>query len=168
MDMSLLSLLVLVSVALIATLWKGRWQLLISGFKQSGNLVRQVWLRLILGFTLGGLIKVLIPSSMIMEWLGPTSGFKGILIASAAGALITGGPYVSLPIVTSLYTAGAGVGPVIAFLVAVPSLSLPNLFTWHIPFLGTRIALSRYIVGIFIPPVVGLAGGAIYQLIIAV
>ena len=168
MDVSLLSLLVLVSLALAATFWKGRWQLLISGFKQSGNLVRQVWLRLILGFTLGGLIQVLIPSSLIMEWLGPASGLKGILIASAAGVFITGGPYVSLPIVTALYTAGAGVGPVIAFLVAVPSVSLPNLFTWSIPFLGTRIALSRYIVGIFIPPVVGLAGGAIYNLITAV
>ena len=167
MDVTLLILVALVGVAIMATLWKGGWQLLIPGFKQAGQLVRMVWPRLLLGFALGGLVKVLIPSSLIIEWLGPTSGLKGILIASYAGIIMTGGPYVSLPIVASIYTAGAGVGPVIAFLASMNMVSLPGLFTWSMPFLGAKIALTRYVVCFFLPPLVGLAGGAIYQLITA-
>ena len=164
MDLTLLILLVMVSVALVATLWVGRWPLLFTGFKRAGQLAWGIWPRLLLGFTLGGLIKVLIPSSLIMEWLGPASGLKGILIASYAGIFMTGGPYVTLPVVTALYSAGAGAGPVIAFLVSVPSVSIVNLFSWSLPFLGGRIALTRYTIGFFIPPIIGLVGGAIYRL----
>jgi uncharacterized membrane protein YraQ (UPF0718 family) len=167
MDITLLVLISMVGVAIFATLWKGGWQLLILGFKRAGQLVSTIWVRLLLGLTLGGLTKVLIPSSLIVEWLGPASGLKGILIGSYAGIFITGGPYVTIPIITSIFTAGAGAGPVIAFLVSWNSVSLPHLFTWSIPFLGTKLALTRYIVAFFIPPLVGLAGGAIYQLMSA-
>ncbi len=155
-------------LAIVAAFWKGRWQLVISGFKQASRTVRLIWLRLLLGITLGGLIRVLIPSTLIAEWLGPASGLKGILIGSYTGLLMGGGPYVTLPIVASIYTAGAGVGPTIALLASTSLVSLQPLFTWQIPFLGTKIALIRYIVCLFIPPFIGLAGNAIYQLLTAI
>lgn len=167
MDITLLILVAMVAVAIVATLWKGGWRLLFSGFKQAVQLVRTVWFRLILGLTLGGLVKVLIPGELIVEWLGPASGLKGIFIGAYAGIFMTGGPYVTLPIVAALFTAGAGAGPVIAFLASVPSVSLPMLFTWQMPFLGTKIALTRYIVTFFLPPLIGLVGGAVYQLLTA-
>jgi len=135
--------------------------------KQAGGLFKSMWFRLILGFTLGGFIQVLIPSDLIAQWLGPASGMKGIFIASYAGFIMTGGPYVSLPVIASIYAAGAGVGPVIALLVSNNLLSLPGLFTWQIPFLGARIALTRYVICLFLPPVIGLVGGLVYQLIAA-
>lgn len=166
MDITLLILVALVFIAIVAALWKGRWQLLLSGFKQTGQLLRTVWLRLLLGLILGGLVQVLIPSSLILEWLGPASGLKGILIGAYAGMIVGGsGPYVALPIVASFLAAGAGVGPVIALLASLNLIGLRGLFVWQIPFLGAKLALTRYVVSFFIPPIVGLAGVAIYQLI---
>lgn len=165
MDIALWVLVGMVFVAAVAALWKGGWRLLVSGLKQAGLTFKSIWLRLVLGFTLGGLIQVLIPSHLMAEWLGPASGLKGILIGSYAGVVMTGGPYVTLPIVASVYAAGAGPGPVIALLASMNLLSLPGLLTWAIPFLGAKIALSRYVVSIFIPPLIGLAGAAVFRLL---
>jgi uncharacterized membrane protein YraQ (UPF0718 family) len=165
MDIALLILVVLVSLAIFAALWKGRWQLLISGLKQASMNFRSIWFRILIGVTFGGLIQVLLPTELVAQWLGPASGLKGILIGSYAGILISGGPYISLPIVASVYAAGAGVGPIIAFLVSFHLIDIRMLVAWQIPFLGTKIALTRYIVCLFIPPIVGLAGSALYQLL---
>lgn len=137
--------------------------MLLSGFREGALTFKSIWVRLVLGFSLGGLIQVVIPSPVIAEWLGPASGVKGILIGSYAGIIITGGPYVTLPVVASIFAAGAGAGPVIALLTSMNLLSLPGLLTWAIPFMGVRLALSRYIVCLVIPPIVGLAGSAIYE-----
>lgn len=152
-------------IAIAAAFLIGGRQLIDSGFTQAGHLFKTVWLRLILGFTLGGLIQVLVPRALIAKWLGPTSGLKGILIGSYTGIIFTGPPYVTLPIVASLYRAGAGVGPIIALLTGQQLLGLQNFLVWQIPFLGMGIPLARYIVGLFITPLVGLAGAAVFRII---
>ncbi len=166
MDISLLSLLVMLFVAIAIAFWKGGWQLIISGFAQAIQTFRAMWSRVLLGMMFGGLIKVLIPSALIAEWLGPASGLKGILIGAYAGGIITGGPFVFIAIIASIYTAGAGVGPIIAFLTGHGLVGIQGLIIWQIPFLGTKMALTRYIVCFFIPPFVGLAGAVVYQLLI--
>ena len=123
-----------------------------------------VWLRLLLGFTLGGLVRVLIPSALIAKWLGQTSGLKGILIGSYIGVIMLGGPYVTLPVIASIYSAGAGVGPVIALLTGPTLLGIQMLVVWQIPFLGVEIPLARYIACLLIPPLVGLAGAAVFRI----
>ncbi|MFC2001831.1 hypothetical protein ACFLUZ_04930 [Chloroflexota bacterium] len=166
MDIILLVLVTLVFIAIVIALVKGGWQLLFSGFAQTVQLIRTVWLRLLLGITLGGLIKVLIPASLVLDWLGPASGLRGILIASYAGVLIGGGgPYVALPVFISLLAAGAGISQVIALLAAWNLINLQNLIVWQMPFLGTKLALSQYLVFLFIPPFVGILGNYIYQII---
>ncbi len=165
LDRTLLFLLAMVLIAVAAAFWIGGWQLTISGLTQAGQLVQTVWLRLILGFILAGLVQVLIPHAVIAKWLGPTSGLKGLLIASYAGIILSGGPFVRLPIVASMYAAGAGVGPVIALLVSTQLIGFRRLITWDIPFLGAKMSLSRYVVCLFVPPLAGLVGGTVYQLL---
>jgi uncharacterized membrane protein YraQ (UPF0718 family) len=63
-----LFLVALVFMALAAAFWKGGWQLTILGLTQASQLIQTVWLRLLLGFTLGGLIQVLLPRDLIAEW----------------------------------------------------------------------------------------------------
>jgi len=164
MDLALLILLALLFIAIVTALWKGRWPLLFSGLKQTGSTFKSMWLRILLGMTLGGFIQVLIDPQWIADWLGPTSGLKGILIGSYAGIIMGGGPYVILPIIASIYKAGAGAGPVIALLIG-GTLNVQGLITWQIPLLGAKIALTRYFVCFFVPPLVGFAGGAVYQLL---
>ncbi len=167
MDISLLVLVGMVLIAIVTAFWKGRWPLLASGFKQAGLTLKMIWPRVLLGITLGGLIRVAVPSTLVAEWLGPASGLKGILIGSYAGILISGGPYITLPIILSVYAAGAGIGPIMALLTSVNLLGLQPLFAWQIPFLGAKITLIRYIICLFIPPLIGFAAAAVYQLLTA-
>lgn len=165
MDITLNILVSLVLIALAATFWKGGWQLTWLGLVQAGHVVETVWLRILIGFTLGGLMQVLIPHDIIARWLGPTSGIKGILIGSYTAIIFAGAPYVFLPVVASLYAAGAGVGPTIALLMGQSVLGLQTLITWQIPFLGVGIPLSKFIVCLFITPLVGFAGAAVFKLL---
>ncbi|MFC1985360.1 permease [Chloroflexota bacterium] len=163
LDKTLLLLVALVLLAAAATFWKGGWELTIFGLTQAGQLIQTIWLRLLLGFILGGVVQVLIPSALIAKWLGHASGLKGILIGSYTSIIIPGGPWVILPIVASIYRSGAGVGPVIALLTGRAMLGLHPLLVWQIPFLGAEIPLARYIACLFIPPFAGLTGKAVFQ-----
>lgn len=165
LDKTLLILAAMVATAVAATFWKGGWELTLLGFGQAGQLFQTVWLRLILGFTLGGLVQGLVPSAVIAKWMGHTSGFKGILIGSYIGVISPGAPYITLPIIAAIYRAGAGVGPVIALLTGQSLLGLQMLLVWQIPFLGVEVPLSRYIAGLFLPPLLGLAGRSVYNVI---
>ena len=165
LDRTLLLLGALVVIAMVAALSTGGWQLAFDGLKQAGQLANTVWLRLLVGFTLGGLVWVLIPSALVAKWLGHTSGLKGILIGSYIGVVMPGGPYVSLPVIASIYSAGAGVGPIIALLTGRVLLGIQLLVVWQIPFLGVGIPLARYIACLFIPPLVGLAGVAVFRMV---
>ncbi len=94
--------------------------------------------------------------------LEPEEAPQAIAYIAGVGYII-GGPCVTLPIMASIYAAGAGPGPVIALLVSTSLLSLPNLLTWQIPFVGVKISLVRYLLCLFVPPLIGLAGAAVYQ-----
>ena len=135
-----------------------------DGLVQAGRLFDSVWLRLLLGFTLGGLIRVLIPNAIVARWLGHTSGLKGIIIGSYLGILIPGGPFVFLPVTASIYKAGAGPGPIIALMAGRAMLGLNPLIVWQIPFLGLELPLARYIVCLFAPPLLGLAGTVVFRI----
>ena len=55
MDITLVILIVMLSVTLAIAFWKGRWQLIASGLKRGGNIFKSMWLRILIGITLGGL-----------------------------------------------------------------------------------------------------------------
>ena len=83
MDTGLIVLSILLTIAIIVAFYRGRWQLLMAGLKRAWQTFSSMWWRVSLGFLLGGLIQVLIPHDIIAEWIGPTSGIKGILISPA-------------------------------------------------------------------------------------
>lgn len=163
-DVALLIMIVLLVAALTVAFWKGRWVLVGAGLKQTGRTLKSMWFRILLGMMLGGFLQVLVPSASIAEWLGPTSGLKGILIGAYTGLFLSGGPYVVMPVVAAIYHAGAGAGPVIALL-AGGLLNVQGLITFYIPMLGVRLSLANYIICFFVPPLIGLAGGAVYHLL---
>ncbi|MBI2829872.1 MAG: permease [Chloroflexi bacterium] len=163
-DSALLTLVALLIAALVVAFWKGRWQLVWTALKQTGRNFRLMWFRILLGITFGGLIQVLVPKDLIAQWLGPASGLKGILIGSYVGLFVSGGPYVILPVIASIYNAGAGPAQVIALL-AGGMLHVQGVITWNIPFFGLRLSLAEYLISLVLPPLIGIAGGALYQLL---
>ena len=162
-DPTLLILVALLVVAVILAFVKGGSNAALQGIVQSGRLLESIWLRLPLGFILGGLIQVLIPRGLVSRWLGPASGIKGVLIGTLVSVILSGAPYVMLPIVASLYLAGAGPGPIIALCTGQTLLGLQNLIVWQIPFLGVGLPLARFIVSLLITPLVGLLGALVFK-----
>ena len=90
----------------------------LSGIKTGGKMLWDVLPILVFAFIIAGMVQVLIPREFIIKYLGAEAGFKGIMVGCVAGALTPGGPFVSFPIVASIWKAGAGIGTVVAFVTA--------------------------------------------------
>ena len=128
------------------------------GVGAGARLFGGVWVNLLLGFALAGFVEVLLPRDALLRWMGGESGFRGIATGWVAGLLVPGGPYVSFPIAAGLLRAGAGAGPLIAFIAAKTLLSPVRMLTYEAPLLGWPLTLARLIPGLLVPPVLGLAG----------
>ncbi len=113
-------------------------------------------------FVVIGFSEVLVPRETIAAWLGKSSGWKGLLIASGVGSLIPGGPFVSFPLIASLYRAGAGLGPVVAFVTAWSLWSLSRL-PMEFAILGPRLMLARLASTFFFPPLAGLIATLLFE-----
>ncbi|GAI01127.1 unnamed protein product [marine sediment metagenome] len=81
----------------------------ILGLKSAGNLLLQIIPLLIFAFIVAGMVQHLVPVEMMSKWVGTESGFRGILIGTAIGGSMLGGPYVCLPIAAGLLRVGASV-----------------------------------------------------------
>lgn len=110
---------------------------------------------LLLGFTIAGLLQVLLPRDVIARWMGADSGWRGLLAGSFAGMLTPGGPFTHFPILASFLKAGAGIGPVSAYIAGWALLGINRIVVWEMPILGWKFVLARAAACIFVPPVCG-------------
>src|SRR4051794_20397717 len=74
--------------------------------------------RLALGVVGSGYLAEVLPQALIANWLGPSSGFTGMVLAWLAGALTPGGPVVGFAIGATALKGGAGVPQVIVYSIA--------------------------------------------------
>lgn len=81
---------------------------------------------LLLGVFTAGIIKTLIPESLIRVWLGGNS-LRSNFVASIFGALMYFATLTEVPIVKAFLDMGMGKGPALALLLAGPALSLPSM-----------------------------------------
>jgi uncharacterized membrane protein YraQ (UPF0718 family) len=105
---------------------------------------------------LASIVEVMLPKSVVERWLGVGSGFKGIAVASFAGAFTPGGPFLAFPMVLALYRAGADWAPLITYITSWSILSMPRLLVFEIPFVGGELASVRYLSTLILPPIAGL------------
>jgi uncharacterized membrane protein YraQ (UPF0718 family) len=118
---------------------------------------------LVLGFLLAGFLHVLLPQELISHWMGQGAGVKGLWIGTAAGMLTPGGPFTHFPILASFLSKGAGVGPICAYIAAWALIGLNRFFVWELPILGPQVALVRFAVSTWVPPLIGWLGGSLYR-----
>lgn len=107
----------------------------VDGLKQAMFMAMQILPLLIFAFIIAGMVRVLLPHDIILKWIGDESGIKGILIGAIAGAVIPGGPYVSMPIVVGLLRSGASMGTMVAYMTgwslwAFSRLPMEVRYTW--------------------------------------
>lgn len=151
---------VVLAILIGLALWRGGGSLQ-KGLVSGGKTLLTTLPLLVLAFAVAGLVQILAPKEIIVKWLGAEAGFKGILIGSLAGGLTPGGPFVSFPIVASLYKAGASVGTVVAFVTAW-SLWAVHRLPMEMGLVGPKLALARFATTLVVPPLAGLLAQAVF------
>lgn len=112
---------------------------------------------LLLGVFAAGMIKALIPESMIQQWLGGNS-IRSNLIASVLGALMYFATLTEVPIIKAFLDMGMGRGPVLALLLAGPALSLPSMMV-IVRVMGFKKGLTYIALVIIMATITGLGFG---------
>ena len=132
----------------------------IAGLKNAWAMTWQIIPLLVFAFIMAGLVQVLLPKDLLSTWVGASSGLRGIIIGTLAGAVTPGGPYVSLPIVAGLLSAGAGVGTMVAFLTSWSLWAVARL-PMEIGIIGWKFTLIRILSVLIFPPLAGLLANLI-------
>jgi len=127
-----------------------------KGISFGWNVLKRNIVVLALAFLIVGFVDVLAPQSLIERFLGPDSGWSGLLLAEAIGMLLPGGPYAVFPIIGLLYAAGAGLGPVVTLIASYSLLAFLTV-TFELPFMGWRFTAVRMGIGLLVPLLVGAA-----------
>ena len=94
--------------------------------EQVADIVRKVWLYVLIGVLIGAAIHNYIPADIISAILGQQNIFS-VLIATFAGIPMYADIFGTLPIAEALVGKGVGLGTVLSFMMAVTALSLPSL-----------------------------------------
>ena len=159
-------LLMLTVAAVLAALawWRGGESLLRAGLSEGVDQFVRYALLIAVSFLAAGFAQVLIPSEWIRGALGRDSGMRGIALATAAGIATPAGPFVSLPIATTLLRAGAEPAAVVTYLTAWSLLAVHRLVAWEVPLLGARFALVRYAICAALPVLAGLLTRGLWRL----
>jgi uncharacterized membrane protein YraQ (UPF0718 family) len=126
-----------------------------EGFLAGGRLLWDILPKLLLAFVAAGMIGIVLPREFLSRWLGEDSGLRGLLLATAAGAVTPGGPFVQFPIVAALYQAGAGIAPLMAYITAWSLLGINRFLAYEVPLLGWRLAACRMAASLVFPLVIG-------------
>ena len=151
----------IVFVALVVVaIWRGGGSLP-KGLTFGGKTFLSTLPLLVFAFGIAGLVQILVPREFIVKWLGAGAGFKGILIGTVAGGFTPGGPYVSFPIVASLYKSGASVGTVVAFVTAWSVWAVAR-FPMEMGLVGPKLAIARFLSTLIVPPLAGLFAQAAF------
>jgi len=128
-----------------------------TGWRQ----LRPLLLRLPLALLAAAFLITLLPEEAVVAYLGESSGWQGVLLASLFGGLLPGGPAVSFPLVLVLIDEGAGTAQLIALLTAWSVLAFHRVAAHELPTLGARYTLARLLASAPLPIVAGALAGAL-------
>ncbi len=90
------------------------------------DIVKKVWLYILIGVGIGAAIHNWIPESIITALLGQDKWYS-VLLATIVGIPMYADIFGTLPIAEALVGKGVGIGTALAFMMGVTALSLPSL-----------------------------------------
>lgn len=111
------------------------------------DIVKKVWLYIIVGVFLGALIHNVVPESLIQSVLGANHWYS-VPLATLIGIPIYADIFGMLPIAEALFAKGVGLGTVLSLMMAVTALSLPSILLLKRVIKPKLLALFVGIVGI--------------------
>ncbi|MDL2221054.1 permease [Parabacteroides sp. OttesenSCG-928-N08] len=114
-------------------------------------------------FFIAGVIAVFISQGAVLKYFGANAKkWLSYTVAAVSGAILAVCSCTILPLFTSIYKRGAGLGPAIAFLYSGPAISILSIIlTWRI--LGTEMGVARMIGAVVFSVVIGLIMSFIYR-----
>jgi hypothetical protein len=118
--------------------------------------------RVLAGCLLGAFIAEILPHEKVSRALGPKSGLKGLLIGTAFGAILPGGPFTAYPVAAALLTVGADFGATIAMVVSWTLIGYGRAVAWELPILGADFTLWRIVISLPIPVLAGALGRFVF------
>ena len=90
------------------------------------DIIKKVWLYIIIGVGIGAAIHNWIPENVISALLGQDKWYS-VLLATAVGVPMYADIFGTLPIAEALVSKGVGIGTALSFMMAVTALSLPSM-----------------------------------------
>lgn len=90
------------------------------------EIVKKVWLFLLIGIGLGALIHGWAPQEMLAKYAGPNNPFA-VLVAVILGVPLYSNALGTIPIAEALINKGVGIGTALAFMMAVTAMSMPEM-----------------------------------------
>lgn len=121
------------------------------GLEEAKSIYLKLWPYLVVGIGIGALIHGWIPTSFFSQYLGAENPFA-VLVAVLIGIPLYSNATGVMPIFQALYDKGVPVGTLLAFMMAVIALSLPEIIL-------LRKVLNPKLLGIF---AVVVASGIIF------
>lgn len=122
-----------------------------------------VVLCLLPAFFIAGVIAVFISQGSVLKYLGANAKkWISYSVAAISGSILSVCSCTILPLFTSIYKRGAGLGPAVAFLYSGPAISILSIIlTARI--LGLELGLARAIGAILFSIIIGLAISFIFR-----
>jgi uncharacterized membrane protein YraQ (UPF0718 family) len=142
----------------VAAWWKGKH---VEGIRSAARMFINVLPLLLLAFAMVGFINLLFPSTLLKTWLGEESGWKGLAIGTAIGAVVQGGPFAFFPLFDAVFRNNVSTGTAIAMITAWGMINVGHL-PYEFAFLGPRFVALKYSIYIFLPAIAGLLAQAIF------
>lgn len=90
------------------------------------DIIKKVWLYILIGVGIGALIHNWIPEDVITALLGQDKWYS-VPLATIVGVPMYADIFGTLPIAEALVAKGVGIGTALAFMMAVTALSLPSM-----------------------------------------
>ncbi|HEY9660275.1 MAG TPA: permease, partial [Allocoleopsis sp.] len=103
--------------------WKQRFQ---QGWYQSSQIVKAVWVYVVVGIAIGAGIHGYIPTTFVTQIAGPDNPLA-VPVAVILGVPLYANIAGVMPITEALVNKGMALGTVLAFTMAVTALSLPEI-----------------------------------------
>ncbi len=96
------------------------------GAEEVGTILRKIWPYLLVGIGVGAVIHGWAPEDLFTRYAGPGDAF-GVVVAVLIGIPLYSNAAGILPLVEALYDKGLPMGTLLAFMMSVVALSLPEM-----------------------------------------
>ncbi len=151
----------MIALPLVVYAWSRRNGSLKKGLQLTWGITRRNAALLVIAFLIVGYVNVLSPTNLVQTWIGPNTGWRGLILAEVVGMLLPGGPYVVFPLIAVLFNAGAGLGPVVTIISSWATQALLTI-TFELPFMGWRFTIIRWSLGLVVPVLAGAMAQALF------